>query len=57
MDWMSKLQIHKLWHSQSDLRQKTMMKDYLILYPGISSSDEWLLYLACIFHKKEGEIF
>lgn len=49
MDWMTKLQKLKLWHSQSELRQKAMMKDYLNLYPGISSSAEWLLCLARMF--------
>lgn len=39
----------KLYHSQSEIWQKALMKDYLIEHPGISSSDDWLQYLTRMF--------
>ena len=49
MDWMIKLTVFKLWHTQSDIRQRAMVKDYFNLHPGISSSDDWWKYLAAMF--------
>ena len=49
MDQYMKTQLLKLYHSQSEKRQKAMMKDYLNVHPGISSSDDWLNYLVEIF--------
>lgn len=49
MDWVTKLTVIKHWHVQSDLRQRVMVKEYLATHPGISTSDDWLAYLAAIF--------
>ncbi len=49
MDWVTKLTVLQHWHVQSELRQRTMVKDYLITHPGISTSDDWLAFLASTF--------
>jgi len=48
MDRVTKLEVLQLWQSKSEIRQRSMMKDYLDLYQGMSSND-WLLYLEKIF--------
>lgn len=49
MDWMTKLQILQHWHVQSEAKQRALVKSYLITHPGISTSDDWLRYLAGVF--------
>jgi hypothetical protein len=49
VDWVTKLTVLKHWHVQSELRQRVMVRDYLITHPGISTSDDWLAYLASTF--------
>ncbi|MGA7277039.1 MAG: hypothetical protein WBW79_03800 [Desulfocapsaceae bacterium] len=49
MDWVTKLTVLKHWHVQSELRQQAMVRDYLVTHPGISTSDDWLAYLAATF--------
>ncbi|MGI9537888.1 MAG: hypothetical protein ACR2PB_12515 [Desulfocapsaceae bacterium] len=49
MDWMTKLQVMKYWHVQSELKQRALVKGYLATHPGISTSDDWLRYLAGMF--------
>lgn len=49
MDWVTKLTVLKHWHVQSESRQQAMVRDYLVTHPGISTSDDWLAYLAATF--------
>ena len=49
MDWVTKLKVLKYWHFQSDMKQRALVKGYLATHPGISTSDDWLLYLAEVF--------
>lgn len=49
MDWMSKLQIMKCWSVQSEKKQQALVRNYLLTHPGISSSDDWIRYLAGVF--------
>lgn len=49
VDWVTKLTVLKHWHVQSELRQQAMVRDYLVTHPGISTSDDWLAYLAATF--------
>ena len=49
MDAMTKLQVLQHWHAQSSLKQQALVKGYLMSHPGISTSDDWLFYLAGVF--------
>jgi len=49
MDWMTKLKILQYWHAQSTPKQQALVKGYITTHPGISTSDDWLLYLAEVF--------
>lgn len=49
MDWLTKLKILQHWHAQSTLKQQALVKGYIATHPGISTSDDWLLYLAEVF--------
>ncbi len=49
MDLMTKLQILQHWHAQSSLKQQALVKGYIVTHPGISTSDDWFLYLAGVF--------
>lgn len=49
MDWMTKLKILQHWHAQSTPTQQALTKGYITTHPGISTSDDWMLYLAEVF--------
>ena len=49
MDSMTKLQVKQCWHVQSEVKQRALVKSYLMTHPGISTSDDWLRYLAGVF--------
>ena len=49
MDWMTSYRYSSPGTLRAICWQKAMIKDYLNLYPGISTSDDWLLYLARMF--------
>ncbi len=49
MDGMTKLQLIRVWHVQSEAKQRALVKSYLMTHPGISTSDDWLLFLAGVF--------
>ena len=46
MDWMTKLQVMRYWYVQSEAKQRALVKSYLVTHPGISTSDDWLCFLA-----------
>ena len=49
MDGMTKLQLMRVWQVQSEAKQRALVKSYLLTHPGISTSDDWLLFLAGVF--------
>ena len=49
MDWMTKIEISQQWHYMPEIKQQAAVKAYLITHPGISSSDDWWLFLARLF--------
>lgn len=49
MDWMTKIEIARQWHFMADIKQQAAVKSYLLTHPGISTSDDWWLYLARLF--------
>lgn len=55
MNWMNKLHVLQCWHGQSEKKQQLLVKNYLLTHPGISSSDDWIRYLAEVFGIVSGE--
>lgn len=49
MDWMTKIEITRQWHFMPDTKQQAAVKSYLMTHPGISTSDDWWLFLARLF--------
>ena len=49
MDWMTRLAIKRQWHFMPDTYQRAAVKAYLMTHPGISTSDDWWLFLARLF--------
>ncbi len=49
MDWTTKFEITRQWSFRPDQQQQSAVKAYLITHPGISTSDDWWLYLARLF--------
>ena len=49
MDWMTQLKVMQIWHVQSQAKQRALVKSYLITHPGISTTDDWLRFLAAVF--------
>ena len=49
MYWMTKIEIARQWHYIPETKQQSTVKAYLMTHPGISTSDDWWLYLARLF--------
>ena len=49
MDWMTKIGIARQWHFTPEIKQQAAVKAFLKTHPGISTGDDWWLYLARLF--------
>ncbi len=49
MDWVTKLEVYKQWHTLNEIKQQAVVTSYLVTHPGISTSDDWWLFLARLF--------